>query len=167
MTDDELVHRYEALRRAATAVIETTAADTAPVPTGHRQKLDVLGQALKGFGPQDAVPREVLDPDRHLLSMLDYERDVPGGAPYHLADQAQRIRSSVAKDDGAEQPVGYWPDEYVPTLTELQAMIVGTLLQELVARLTATGDAGGQDLAAVVQGLADEVLAPTFAGAQR
>jgi hypothetical protein len=167
MTDDELVRRYEELRRAATAVIEATAADAAPVSPAHRQKLDALEQALNGSGPQNATTREVLDPDVHLLSMRDYESGVPGGAPYSFADEAQSIRRSIAKDDVAEHPAGYWPHEYVPTLTELQAMIVATLLQELAARLEATGDPGGQDLAAVTRGLSDEVLAPTFAGAQR
>ncbi|PWW60308.1 hypothetical protein DFQ13_107104 [Actinokineospora spheciospongiae] len=54
-----------------------------------------------------------------------------------------------------------------PTLTEVQAMVVGTLLRELVARLVATGDSGGRELAVVVGEVADEVLASTFVGAQR
>ncbi|RZS40714.1 hypothetical protein EV193_10325 [Herbihabitans rhizosphaerae] len=167
MTGDELTHRYEALRRAATAVIESTAADPAPVFPAHQQKLDALAQALTGPESQDVATREIIDPDLHLLSMLDYERGVPGGAPFSLAHDASEIRESMAKDDVAEHPRGYYPDEWNPTLTELRAMIVATLLQELAARLTATGDPGGHELAAVARELADEVLAPTFAGAQR
>jgi hypothetical protein len=168
MTDEGLVRRYEALRRAAAAVIEESAADAAaPVTPAHRQKLDVLAQALSGRGPRDSATREILDPDAHLLSRRDYQGGVPGGAPFSLADEAESVRGSLAADDVADHPVGYAPDDYAPTLTELQAMTVGTLLQELAARLAATHDPGGQDLAAVALGLADEVLSPTFVGAQR
>lgn len=168
MTGDELVRRYEALRRAATAVVEASAAaDPASALPAHWQKLGALEQALTDGGPRNAATREILDPDLHLLSMRDYERGVPGGAPFSLAARARSIRRSLAADDVAEHPVGDWPDEYVPTLTELRAMIVATLLRELAARLSATGDPGGQDLAAVALGLAGEVLAPTLAGEQR
>lgn len=167
MTDDELAHRYEALRRAATAVIESTAASAEPVFPTHQQKLDALAEALEGRGPQDAVAREIVDPDKHLLSLRDYTTGVPGGAPYSFADEARSIRKSMADDDAAEHPRGYDPHDYVPTLTELRAMTVGTLLLELAARLVATGDEGGRELAAVATDLADEVMAPTFAGAQR
>jgi hypothetical protein len=129
--------------------------------------LDALEQALGGHGSRDAVAREILDPDRHLLSMRDYQGGVPGGAPYSFLAEARSIRRSMTADDVAEHPAGEWPDAWNPTLTELQAMIVATLLQELAARLAATGDPGGQELAAVARDLAGEVLAPTFAGAQR
>jgi hypothetical protein len=167
MTDDDLARRYEALRRAAAAVIEEAAAGEAPVSQAHRQNLDALGQALAGRGSQSAVTREVLDPDRHLLSMRDYDRAVPGGALFSLAGYARMMREGLAADEIAEQPIGYEPEDDVPALTELQAMIVATLLRELAARLAAARDPGGRDLAAVALELADEVLAPTFAGAQR
>lgn len=167
MTDGVLDRRYEALRRAVAAVLEATAADAAPVSPAHQEKLDALEQALRGHGSQNAVTREILDPDRHLLSMRDYQRGVPGGAPYSFTDEARSIRRSMAADDVAEHPVGDWPNDWDPTLTELQAMIVAMLLQELAARLAATGDPGGEDLAAVALELAGEVLAPTFVGAQR
>lgn len=167
MTDGELERRYEVLRRAVVAVLEASVADAGPATVAHQRKLDALEQALSGHGPRNAVAREILDPDRHLLSMRDYQGGVPGGVPFAFADDAQEIRVSMAKDDAAKRPVGDWPDVWVPTLTELQAMIVATLLQELAVRLAATGDPGGQKLAAVALELADEVLAPTFAGAQR
>ena len=167
MTDRELQHRYEALRRAAAAALDATAADDAPVSVLHQRKLNALEQALHGDGPWDAVTREVVDPGRHLLSIRDYHSGVPGGIPYPFAENAQSIRRSMAADDAAEHPVGDWPNDWDPTLTELEAMIVATLLQELAARLTATGDPGGAELAAVARDLADEVLAPTFAGRQR
>jgi hypothetical protein len=167
MTDGELERRYEALRRAAAAVLEVTAADAAPVSPAYQKKLDALEQTLHGHGPRNALSREILDPDRHYLSMRDYQGGVPGGIPFSLADRAQSIRRSMAKDDVADHRIGDWPNDWDPTLTELQAMIVATLLQELAVRLTATGDPGGEELAAVALELADEVLAPTFAGAQR
>jgi hypothetical protein len=167
MTEEELVRRYEALRRAAAAVVEAAPDDAVPVTPAHRQKLDALEQAIEGPGAQGVTTREIVDPDLHLLGMRDFQRDVPGGAPFPLAERAQSIRRSMAADDVAEHPIGYEPDEFIPTLTELQAMIVATLLRELAARLTATNDEGGRDLAAVALELADEVLAPTFVGAQR
>jgi hypothetical protein len=166
MTDDELVRRYEALRLAVAAVLEEAAADETSVPPAHRQKLDFLEQALNApEARKNVVTREVFDPDLHLLSMRDYDRAVPGGAPFSLVRRAESIRRSIALDDAAEHPVGEWPHDYAPALTELQAMVVASLLQELAARLTATGESG-QDLAAVALELADEVLAPTFVGAQ-
>lgn len=167
MTDGGLERRYEALRRAVAAVLEATAADATPVSPAHQDKVDALERALRGHGSRNAVTREILDPDRHLLSLRDFQRGVPGGAPYPFADEARSIRRSMAADDAAEHPVGDWPNDWDPTLTELQAMIVATLLQELAARLAATGDPGGEELAAVTLELAAEVLAPTFAGAQR
>jgi hypothetical protein len=167
MTDGELERRYEALQRAAAAVLEVTAADAAPVSPAHQRKVDALEQALRGHGSRNAVTTEILDPDRDYLTMRDYQRGVPGGAPFPLADRAQSIRRSLAKDDVADHRVGDWPNDWDPTLTELEAMIVATLLQELAARLAATGDPGGAELAAVARELADEILAPTFAGAQR
>lgn len=166
MTDGELERRYEALRRAVAAVLEVSAADATPVSPAHQKKLAALEEALRGHGSRDAVHPEILDPDRHYLTMRDYQRGVPGGAPFPFADRAQSIRRSLAKDDVADHRVGDWPNDWDPTLTELEAMIVATLLQELAARLSATGDPGGEELSAVALELADEVLAPTFAGAQ-
>lgn len=166
MTDDDLARRYEALRQAAAAVLEAAAGDTTPAHPSHQRKLDALAQTLDGRGPQTAPAREIQDPRSHLLSMRDYDSGADGGAPFSFRARAESIRRSIALDDEAEHPPLDWPQEY-PTLTELQAMTVATLLQELAARLNATGDPGGADLASVALVLADEVLAPTFAGAQR
>ena len=167
MTDGELEHRYEALCRAVTAVLDLAAAGTAPVSRAHREKLDALEQALNGSVARPAVPREVVDPDRHLLSTRDYRSGVPGGAPYSLADEARSIRRGMAADDAAGHRTGDWPDDWHPTLTAPQAVVVATLLQELAARLAATRDPGGEELAAVARELADEVLPPTSAGPRR
>nr|WP_042193773.1 hypothetical protein [Kibdelosporangium sp. MJ126-NF4]CEL20905.1 hypothetical protein [Kibdelosporangium sp. MJ126-NF4]CTQ98290.1 hypothetical protein [Kibdelosporangium sp. MJ126-NF4] len=167
MTDGELVRRYEELRRAAAAVIERTEADATPVFPIHQQKLDALAEALNGTVRPDAATREILDPDRHLLSLRDYQVGVAGGAPFPFANRAQGIRENMAVDDATEERTGEWPDDFAPALTELKAMTVATLLQELAARVAATGDSGGQELAAVARELADELLAPTFVGAQR
>ena len=161
MTGRGLEHRYEELRRAAAAALDATAADDAPVSVAHQRKLDALRQALDGHASPGAVAREALDPGRHLLSMRDYEGGVPGGVPFPFAVWARELRTSLA------QPAADRPDSWDPTLTELEAMVVATLLQELAARLTATGDPGGAELAAVARDLADEVLAPTFVGVQR
>jgi hypothetical protein len=167
MNDGELERRYEDLRRAAAAVLAATAADAAPVYPAHQDRVDALRLALDGSGPRNATSREVVDPDRHHLSIWDYQSEVPGGAPFPFADHERSIRRSLAREVVTEPRDEDWPDNRKPTLTELQAMVVATLLQELAARLTATGDPGGADLAAVVLELADDVLAPTFAGAQR
>lgn len=167
MTETGLERRYEALRRAVAGVLRVTATGAVPVAPADQDKLEVLEQVLHGRGSPQVTEREILDPGRHLLSMRDYQGGVPGGVPFRFADWAGEIRDSTAEDDVVEHPVGDWPNDWDPTLTELQAMIVATLLQELAVRLIATGDPGGAELAAVAGDLADEVLAPTFAGAQR
>lgn len=166
MTDDELVRRYEVLRQAAGALLEATPTDPPP-SAAHRRSLDALAQALDGGALPTTAAREIQDPDTHLLAMRNFGGGVPGGLPVPLADEAESLRRSMALDDATPEPRGYEPDNFEPTLTELQAMTVGTLLHELAARLTATGDPGGADLAEVTLRLAAEVLAPTFVGAQR
>ena len=167
MTDGETAQRYEVLRQAAAAVLEATPADTTTLSRTYRLPVEALAQTLEGRGPQSATAREIQDPDAHFLTMRNYGGDVPHGVPFSLADRAQSIRRSLALDDATPEPRGYDPDVFEPTLTELQAMTVATLLRELAARLTATGDPGGADLATLTLQLADEVLAPTFVGAQR
>lgn len=157
MTDDELERRHEALRRAAVAVLESTAATATAVSPAHQRKLDALEQALTGPGSPDAAAREIVDPSRHLVHRLDYRSGVPGGTPFSLAAEARSIRRSLAEDDVAEHPRGYHPDDWRPTLTEPQATVVATLLQELAARLVATGDPGGRELATVALELADSI----------
>lgn len=166
MTDDDLTRRYEALRQAVAAVLEAAEADATPVRPPYQQDLDTLAQVLDGGKSQTATTREILDPSMHMLSLRDYESGVPRGAPYSFGAEAKSIRNSMALDDEAEHPALDWPQEY-PTLTEVQAMTVATLLQELAARLNAAGDSGGADLASVALLLADELVAPTFAGPQR
>lgn len=166
MTNDDLARRYEALRQAAAAVLEAETANRASVYPPHQKKLDALAQVLDGRERHLSPLREIQDPSAHLLSMHDWDRGVDGGAPLSFGAEAESIRRSMALDDEDEHPVLYWPEEY-PTLTELKAMAVATLLQELAARLNATGDPGGADLASVALILADEMLAPTFAGPQR
>ncbi len=168
MTDEDPARRYEVLRQAARAVLEASAAaaDAAPPYPAHQRNLEALARVLEGAGPQRAEVREIQDPDMHMLSRRDYERGMPNGAPYSFGAEAESIRRSMALDDAAEHPVRHWPQEY-PTLTELKAMTVATLLQELAARLRATGDAGGARLAEVALELAEDLLTPTFAGAQR
>lgn len=161
MTDD-LADRYAELRRAVTALLEAMAAEQ--VSPAHLKRLDALERALHGHEPDDVVAREVVDPDRHLLNMYDYKTGVPNGAPYPLGDEARSLRDSMALDDATDHPVGEWPYNWNPTLTGPQVTVVASLLQELAARLTATGDPGGQDLAAVTLTLADEVLTPTAEG---
>lgn len=167
MTDEGLVRRYEVLRQATAAVLEATPADTTSLSRAYRRSLDALAQTLSGEGPQVPNAREIQDPAAHYLTMRDYDGDVPHGAPFSLGDRAQSIRRSMALNDATPEPRGYAPDDFDPTLTELQALTVATMLHELAARLTATGDPGGADLAAVTLQLADEVLAPTFVGKQR
>lgn len=110
--------------------------------------------------------RELQDQDVHMLSTRDYDQGLRDGAPSSFAVEARELRESMALDDVAEHPERDWPEEY-PTLTELKAMTIGTLLQELAARLEVTGDMGAMELAEIALALAEEIIAPTFAGAQR
>ena len=93
MTERDPRRGYDALRRAAAAVLDATSADEAPVSPAHQHKLDVLRQALDGHGSPDAVTREALDPARHLLSMRDYQGGVDGGVPFPFAVWARELKT--------------------------------------------------------------------------
>lgn len=165
MTQDDLARRYETLRQAAMAVLEAAAADPVRPFIAHQKNLDALAQVLEGGGPQAAVVRELQNPDIHMFSQRDYDQGVPHGAPKGFADRVASMRRSLAGNNPNYRPARDWPSEYV-TLTELKAIIVGSLLQELAARLVATGDPDAADYAQVALEMAEELMAPTYVGLQ-
>ncbi|WP_280420620.1 hypothetical protein [Nocardia carnea] len=98
----------------------------------------------------------IADPARHLVSLYRYEGT--GRIPISFDEEAADIRRELAADRpvrGESQPV---------VITELRAMIIGSLLRELAARLGA-GPAG-RNLAAIAGELADELIDQTVAGRQ-
>lgn len=165
MTADDLVRRYETLRQAAVAVLEAAAADPVRPYIAHQKNLDALAQVLEGGGPQATVVRELQDPDVHMLGQRDYDQGLRNGASQGFADCVAGMRRSLAGDNPNYRPARIWPSEYV-RLTELKAIVVGSLLQELAARLVATGDPDAAEFAQVALEVAEELTAPTYVGLQ-
>lgn len=163
MSQDGLTGRYEALRTAAARVLEAA-------PRGEDQlatALEGLRDALRGEPPPDAG-RPDLDPFVHYLTELRYTQGEPAQA-ITLDRMAVELRRQLDNDRRLDDRLPGAPDRNV-TITELRAMVVGGLLEELAARLSpgaAFGpDRNGEALAGVAAALAGELLDQTFVGRQ-
>lgn len=165
LSQDDLPRRYEALRQAALAVLETSAANPLPDVPVHQQCLEALVLAIEGAGLDNGTSYYLQNPDAHLMSRRGSGAVVRFGAPLTFRNRVESIRRTMALDAEAEHPVRYWPEEY-PRVTELKAIVIGSLLQELAARLVATGDPDAAELADIAAGLAEELMAPTYVGLQ-
>jgi hypothetical protein len=152
---DTLLRRYQALRAAARAVLD--AADDDPAPSQRTTELRALARAVRegDAGPRQLEPRPSVDPARHVLSMRRYDTGEPG-SPITLARHARELRRDLESDQPARSVV----------VTEVRAVVIASLLEELAARLS-PGPAfgagtGGEELARIVGQLAAELLDQTF-----
>lgn len=178
MTDGDLAARYETLRAAAAEVLHSALSTRHPVPYTaemhalHRVLLESRSPAAApGFpsapassGPLAGAP----DPARLSLAFTDYRDDGSSG-PYELARLAAEIRAELAGDRARGEHVPDHPLRDV-TLTQLRAMVIGSLLKELAARLApgpavGVGEAG-RDLAEIAADLGERLINQTSAGAQ-
>jgi hypothetical protein len=172
MTDDELAARYEALRAAAVEVFDSAWNSRTPVPyTAEWHELHrVLLESRSPSAPtRSGRPANALDPARYSLAFTDYREDGSSG-PYELTRLAAEIRADLAGDRARDEHV---PDHQLRDvqLTQLRAMVISSLLEELAARLApgpAVGTEGaGRDLAEIAAEFATRLINMTSAGAQQ
>jgi hypothetical protein len=168
MTDDDLAARYAALRAAAVEAFDA-ARDSRP-PAPYTAEWHELHRVLLEPRPPSAPPASgVPDPARHSLAFTDYRYDGSAG-PYELTRLAADIRADLAGDRARGE---HDPDHPLRDvrLTQLRAMVISTLLEELAARLTPGPAAGteeaGRDLAEIAAEFATRLINMTSAGAQQ
>lgn len=172
MTEDDLAVRYETLRAAAAEVLDSALSRRHPVP--YTAQLQALHRVLlESRSPSTAQaeserPADAPDPARHSLAFTDYRDDGSSAGPYELAGLAAEIRAELVGDRLRGEHVPDHPLRDV-TLTQLRAMVISSLLNELAARLApgpavGTGDAG-RELAEIAAEFAKRLLNQTSAGA--
>ncbi|MEV2278310.1 hypothetical protein AB0I72_22260 [Nocardiopsis sp. NPDC049922] len=165
MTDDRIQAEYMRLRNAAIGVL-----DAMPEVDGPSAQVDAalrnLRSVLAGGTPAPFdTQRETPDPFEHSLAAKRYvgQRAEPISLPQRAADLRRRL-------DGDRSPQARPSDEPVRDviITELRAMIVAGLLEELAARISPGAAFGpghdGEALARLATDLAKELLAQTFVG---
>lgn len=172
MTDDDLAARYEALLAAAVEVFDSARDPWSPAPytaEWHELHRVLLESRSPSPPPASGRPADAPDPARHSLAFTDHREDGSSG-PYELTRLAADIRADLAGDRAGGEHVPDHPPRDV-RLTQLRAMVIGTLLQELAARLApgpAVGtEEAGRDLAEIAAELGTRLIDMTSAGAQQ
>ncbi|MDE3724909.1 hypothetical protein PWG71_26285 [Nocardiopsis sp. N85] len=165
MTEDGIRVEYVRLRNAAIGVL-----DAMPDVDGSPERVDAalrnLRSVLAGGTPTSlGAERETPDPFEHSLAAKRYvgRRAEPVSLPGRAADLRRRL-------DGDRSPQVRPSDEPSSdvVITELRAMIVAGLLEELAARISPGAAFGpgrnGEALAQIAADLAKELLDQTFVG---
>jgi hypothetical protein len=166
MMDQDLRRRHEALRAAAADALNSALSRRHPIPVTYTAELHALHLALLESGSDK--PTTVPDPGRYSLVFTDYRDDGSSG-PYDLASLAAELRADL----DADRAVGEHLPDQLPrdvTLTPLRAMVIGSLLKELAARLApgpaiGAGDSG-RALAEIAANLGERLIDQTPAGRQ-
>lgn len=165
MTDDSIRTEYARLRDAAIGVL-----DAMPEVNGSPERVDAalrdLRSALAGGTPTPLDPEGgTPDPFEHSLAVKRYVGR--RAEPIPLPERAADLRRRLDGDRGPQARPSEGPSGDV-VVTELRAMIVAGLLEELAARLspgTAFGPGrNGEALAQIATDLAKELLDQTFVG---
>ncbi|MFF3244274.1 hypothetical protein ACFYWY_11185 [Streptomyces sp. NPDC002870] len=166
MSQDDVVRAANTrLRDAAIEVL-----DAMPAVENSSARRDVALRNLRAVLSgdtlrQSATERGALDPFEHSLAARLYvgRRAEPIPLPQRAAD----LRRRLDRDRGLDERLPGEPTRNV-VITELRAMIVASLLEELAARLspgTAFGPGrNGEELARLATDLAKELLDQTFLG---
>lgn len=172
MTDDDLAARYEALRAAASAVFVSARHSRPPLPytaEWHELHRVLLASRTPSAPAESGRPADAPDPVRYSVAFTDHREDGSSG-PYELTRLAEDIRADLAGDRARGE---HLPDQPVRDvrLTQLRAMVVSSLLDELAARLAPGPAVGteetGRDLAEIATEFATRLINMTSAGAQQ
>lgn len=163
--DDVVRAEYARLRGAAIEVLDAIP-DRADSSPRFEDALESLRAVLAGGTPPRSVPAHGSpDPFEHALVARRYEGR--RAEPISLPERAVELRRRLEADRGLEDRLPGEPSRNV-AVTELRAMIVAGLLEELAARLSPGAAFGpgrsGEELARLAKDLADELLAGTFVG---
>ncbi|MEV5950354.1 hypothetical protein [Streptomyces sp. NPDC051993] len=166
MTPTDVVRaEYAHLRDAAIGVLDTMP-DLGNLPPQVDTALRDLAAALRGGTLQRPEAEQLAsDPFEHLLTARRYTGQQ--AQPIPLSQWAAELRDQLGEDrDPGESQVGEPSGNVV--ITELRAMIVAGLLEELAARLSPGAAFGpgrnGENLAHLAKDLAKEMLSSTFVG---
>jgi hypothetical protein len=165
LQDDVVRAEYARLRDATIGVL-----DAMPDVQNPSPRVDLalrnLRAVLSGDTPrQSDTERGVLNPFEHSLAARRYvgRRAEPVPLPQRAAD----LRRRLVRDRGLDERLPGEPSRNV-VITELRAMIVAGLLEELAARLSPGAAFGpgrsGEELARLAKDLAKELLDQTFVG---
>ncbi|PPK70412.1 hypothetical protein V5P93_000707 [Actinokineospora auranticolor] len=161
MTGDDLAARYEALRAAAADLVHHQTPHDPPVP--YTAELDDLYQLLlaeQGSATRVESQAGSPDPTRFSLAFTDF-RDDGSSAPYGLVELAAELRADLAGDRARGERLRGEPLRDVH-VSELRALVIGQLLQEVADRLApgpAVGMAeAGRDLAALATELSEKLI---------
>lgn len=169
MTDEELTARYETLRAAAAEVVHCALITRDPAPYTpqlhalHRLLVEAQSPSAAGEStPEAGAP----DPARYSIAFTNHRADGAAG-PYELAELAAEMRAELSGDRLPGQHVPEHPLRDVK-LSQLRAMVISSLLEELAARLVPGPAAGmseaGSDLAAIATEFSKRLLNMTSAG---
>lgn len=165
MTDDGVRADYVCLRDAAIGVL-----DAMPEADGSPQRVDAALRNLRAVLAGDTstsvdTERETPDPFEYSLTAKRYVSD--RAKSISLAQRADDLRRRLDGDRSPQaRPSDGAPGDVV--ITELRAMVVAGLLEELAARISPGAAFGpgrhGEALAQLSTELAKELLAQTFVG---
>jgi hypothetical protein len=166
MSQGDLVQvEYARLRNAAIGVLDAMP-DVRNPSARVESALWNLRAVLSGDMPRwPDTERELLDPFEHSLTVRRYTDQ--HAQPMPLPERAADLRRRLDADRGVdEQPPRDPPHNVI--ITELRAMIIADLLEELAARLSPGAAFGpsqrGEALACFATDLAVELLDQTFVG---
>jgi hypothetical protein len=163
--DDRDRAEYAQLRDAAIGVLDAMSALGSP-----SQPVDVALRNLRAVLGDDAPRRSgtehgALDPFEHALAARRYVG--PRADPVPLPQRAADLRRRIDADRGLSERQPGEPSRNV-AITELRAMIIAALLEELAARLSPGAAFGpgrsGENLALLATDLAKDLLDQTFVG---
>ncbi|MCQ4043281.1 hypothetical protein ACFOSC_01080 [Streptantibioticus rubrisoli] len=165
MQDDATRDEYAQLRNAAIRLLDAMSDLESP-----SQQVDAAFQDLRAALSGDTSRRSgteygALDPFQHALAARRYAGQ--RAQPIPLPQRATELRRRLDGDRGLDERQPGEPSRNV-VITELRAMIVAGLLEELAARLSPGAAFGpgrsGEELARLATDLAKELLDQTFVG---
>ncbi len=165
MTDDGIRAEYVRLRDAAIGVLNAMPEVDGPSERGDAALRNLRSVLAGGTSAPFDTERGTPDPFEYSLAAKRYvgRRAEPISLPQRAADLRRRL-------DGDRSPQARPSDEPSSdvVITELRAMIVAGLLEELAARVSPGAAFGpgrdGEALARLATDLAKELLAQTFVG---
>ncbi|MET8451634.1 hypothetical protein [Streptomyces sp. NPDC005209] len=163
MQGDAVRDEYAQLRAAAIRLLDAMSDPQNPSRSVEDARRNLDAVLNTGTPQRPGTEREEPDPFEHSLAARRYTGR--RAQPISLSQRAAELRNQLANDRGLEERQPGEPSRNV-VITELRAMIVAGLLEELAARLSPGAAFGphrsGEELARLATDLAKELLDQTF-----